>query len=184
MNNEHAKRIQNAIVETKTLIPGYYEKTVAQRSPKTGCGSVVTSYKGQPLYDGIGHAVFYDGWDGWEEYPTCPCLMEGCTAFINRYFGGELGVVSLDDLPADSDIILDDRKNTGNVSATVKGVRGKKVDFIVAILGPEQGKEVLFTFHPGDPVNPSRVKTETGMHGRHVTVAEALKMGLQTAKIV
>lgn len=178
------KRIQAAIANTKRVVPGYFESTVAQRSSKTGCGSVVTTYHGKPVSDGIGHLVFFDAQAGWEEYPECPALMPGCSAFINREIGGELGVVSLAELAPETEVVLDDRKGTGNVSATVKGVRGKHVDFVVAILGDEQGSEVLFTFHPGDPVNPSKVKTEPGMHGKVITVAEALRMGLETAKIV
>ena len=190
MNNEHAKRIQDAINNTKELgkagvIPeNYYEDTVAQRSPKTGCGSVVTSFRGQPVSDGIGHLVFFDAWEGWRLYQDCPNLIPGCTAFRNNDLGGELGIVKLSDLDPAAEVTLDDRKHTGNVSATVSGIRGKYVNFVVAILGVENGKEILFTFHPGDPVNPSKVKTEPGMHGKVVTAAEALKMGLETAKIV
>lgn len=181
--NKNTNRIQEAIKNTKVVAPGYYEATCAQRSPKTGCGSVVTDFRGQKVYDGIGHLTFGDAWEGWEEYPSCPNLMPGCAAFINRDIGGELGIVPLSSLSPDTRIVLDDSKGTGFISATVKGQRGKHVDFVVAILGEEQGKEVLFTFHPGDPCIPSSVKAE-GLHGKAVTAKEAMELGLETAKIV
>lgn len=182
--NEFTSRIQKSIENTKRLVPGYFEKTVEQRTPKTGCGSIVTSFRGAEVVDGIAHLCFHDAWEGWKPYPECPNLIPGCSAFRNDDIGGELGIVDLKDLDPNAEVILDDRKNTGTVSATVKGVRGQKVSFTVAILGDEQGEEVLFTFHPGDPCMPSKVKTEPGLHGKTVTVAEALKMGLETAKIV
>lgn len=191
-NETVGARILRAIENTKLLsnekiIPEkYFENTVAQRSPASGCGSVVTEFKGTKVSDveDIGTLCFNKAKEGWTDYPDCPELMEGCTAFINKELGGELGVIALSDLPVDSDIILDDRKNTGNISATVKGVRGKSVGFVVAILGPENGREILCTFHPGDPCRPSMVKNKPGMHGRHVTVTEAKALGLETAKIV
>ena len=188
--NEFTTRIQNAIAATKELgkagvIPeNYYEDTVAQRSPKTGCGSIVTSFRGKEVFDGIGHLCFFDAWEGWKPYDNCPNLIPGCVAFRNDDLGGELGIVRLSDLDPKSEVTLDDRKHTGNVSATVSGIRGKYANFVVAILGVENGKEILFTFHPGDPCMPSKVKTEPGFHGRKVTVAEAMAMGLETAKIV
>lgn len=190
MMNEHAKRIQNAITATKELgkagvIPeNYFEDTCEQRSPKTGCGSIVTGFRGQEVFDGIGHLCFYDAGEGWRPYPDCPNLIPGCVAFRNDDLSGELGIVELSKLNPSLSVTLDDRKGTGFVSATVKGARGKYVNFVTAILGEESGKEILFTFHPGDPVNPSKVKAEPGLHGKIITVKEAMEMGLETAKIV
>lgn len=181
--NNVTNRIKSAIKNTKDLFGDYFDSVVKQRSPKTGCGSVVTSFLGNPVYDGIEHLCFCDAWEGWEEYPSCPNLMSGCTAFINKDIGGELGIVPLSSLPPDAKVVLDDSKGTGFVSATVKGQRGHHVDFVVAILGQEQGKEVLFTFHPGNPCVPSSVKAE-GLHGKTVTAREAMDLGLETAKIV
>jgi len=107
--------------------------------------------------------------------------MQGCSAFVAN-ISGRLGIVELRSLHSDSIVTLDDRKNTGKVEAVVQGVRGKIKDYTVLILGPEQGEEIVYTFHPGDPVRPSQIPAE-GMHGRQVTVSEALDMGLEIAKI-
>ena len=183
ITNKVTKRIQEAIKNTRVVAPGYYEATCVQRSPKSGCGSVVTAFFGHEVYDGIGHLCFYDAWEGWQEYPNCPNLLPGCVAFRNNDLGGELGIVQISELDPDTKVTLDDRKGTGFISATVKGQRGKHVGFTVAILGQEQDREVLFTFHPGDPVIPSSVKA-AGLHGKVITAKEALAMGLETAKIV
>jgi len=104
--------------------------------------------------------------------------------FVTRDLKGRLGIIELASLPTNTVVTLDDRKNTGKVSATVKGVLGPEVDFTVIILGIENGMEVVFTFHPGAPVSPSQVQCELGMHDKQVSIAEALGMGLTMAKIV
>jgi hypothetical protein len=170
-------RIAQAISTTRRIVPGYFEKTLAQRLPKTGAGSVVVGLENaEELETALINA-------DWESY-SHPAVMAGTEAFITKDIRGQYGVISLADLPADAVVTLDDRKDTGMVSAVVKGVRGRDVDFTVLILGPEQGEEVVFTFHPGDPVNPSRVQAVPGLHGKAVTVSQALGMGLETVKIV
>lgn len=171
------KRIEAAIVATRRLVPGYFEKTLAQRAGASGqaAGSI---------YPDLGEAeleaaILAADWQLYEH----PSIMEGCTGF-QAPLPGLLGIVELSSLPGDTTIVLDDRKNTGKVSATVEGIRGEKVPFTVLILGPEQGEEIVFTFHPGEPVRPSQVTTELGLHGKKVTTSEALGIGLEIAKIV
>jgi hypothetical protein len=48
---------------------------------------------------------------------------------------------------------------------------------------PEHEVEVCFTVHPGEPCRESKVPAE-GLHGKSITVQQALDMGLHTAKIV
>ena len=118
----------------------------------------------------------------WYEYVP-EATLEGCTYFKTYDLKGRLGIVELASLPTDTVVTLDDRKDTGKVSAVVEGILGSVVDFIVLILGPEDGVEVVFTFHPGEPVRPSQIQCETGMHGRRVTIAEAQSLGLAMAKV-
>lgn len=169
-------RIQKAVETTRRLIPGYFEKTLGQRSSfsKKAAGSFYD------LYPEMLEAMLLAA--PWEIY-SHPAVSPECTAFKAPFTPGRLGVADLRSLPSDAIVTLDDRKDTGKVSAVVKGVRGREEYFTVLILGPEQGEEVIFTFHPGDPVRPSQVQVEPGMHGQQVTVAEALAMGLETAKI-
>ena len=170
-------RIAKAIDATRRVVPGYFEKTVKQRLPKTGAGSVVEGFdSAEELEKALISA-------DWEPY-SHDALMAGTEAFVTKDIQGWLGIIDLVDLPTDAVVTLDDRKNTGKVSCVVEGVRGEKVDFTVIILGEHEGEEVVFTFHPGDPVNPAQVQVEPGMHGRQVAVSEAIGMGLETAKII
>ena len=172
---ETSDRIALAVKAIKELDSGYWEKTLQQRL-STGAGSIVLGYDSvEELEKAILTA-------DWVEY-THPALMEGCVAFSTQNLTGLLGVVELASLPPETVVTLDDRKNTGKVSAVVKGVRGEKVDYTVIILGVEDGNEVVFTLHPGDPVYPSKVPAE-GLDGKQVTVNQAISMGLTTVKIV
>lgn len=173
----HNERIALAVETTRSTIPGYFENTLAQRAGKSekAAGSVYPEVDCAELERRLLTAE-------WELY-SHDAVTPGCVAF-KAALPGEFGMVDLASLPAEKVVTLDDRKNTGKVSATVKGVRGKMVPFTVLILGLGSGKEVVFTFHPGDPVRPSQVQAQAGMHGRQVTVAEALGMGLSTVKIV
>jgi hypothetical protein len=176
MNNIQT-RIAKAADTTRRVVPGYFEKTLAQRAELSGSAA-------GSIYPGVDEAQLEQMLltADWEEY-SHPAVMSECVAY-KANIPGKLGIVDLASLPVETVVTLDDRKNTGKVSATVKGVRGQDVDFTVLILGPEQGEEVIFTFHPGDPVSPSQVQVEPGTHGRQVTVSEAQGMGLGTAKIV
>lgn len=170
-------RIARAIDNIRRIMPGYFEKTVAQRLPETGAGSIVDGFdSAEELTQALVTA-------NWEKY-SHPAVMAGTEAFITKDIRGQLGMIGLADLPADAVVTLDDRKATGQVSCVVKGVRGQSVDFTVIILGQHEGEEVVFTFHPGDPVSPSQVQAEPGMHGQQVAVSEAQGMGLEMAKIV
>ncbi len=177
-----ASRIKAAVEATKRLVPGYFEATCASRGAEKPCGSVVLQ-NGELAHD-VSKLLFDELIDRWTEYADCPNLMEGTTAYKLSAPGiGALGVIELVQLPPSDLVVLDDRKNTGKVSCVVKGLRGQVVDFIVCIIGSEQGEDVIFTFHPGDPVQPSKVQAEPGLHGKTVTALEAYEMGLRTAKI-
>jgi hypothetical protein len=169
--------IMPAIDNTKKFLPEHWQKCLDQRCGRSGfaAGSVYPRWTQKRIEKELlaGH---------WVEY-SHPAIMVGCRAF-RAQIPGRFGIVELSTLPSGTIITLDDRKNTGKVSCVVKGIRGEMVDFSVIILGMDNGMEVVFTFHPGDPINPSQVLCEPGMHGREIAVAEALDMGLETVKIV
>lgn len=180
-----ADRIAAAVENTKQLVTSpkhanYWESTCAQRAGANpeAAGSV---------YDGL--STDEVAWtilqvNDWEVF-IHPDLMPGTTAFVTKKaMPGRNGIVELSSIEDSVDVILDDRKGTGTVSATIKGIRGELVGHTVIILGDNDGKEVVFTFHPGDPVKPSSVKLEPDMHGKKISAKEARDMGLTTAKIV
>jgi len=169
-------RIRQAIINTREVIPGYFEKTCAQRA---GLDENVAGSRFEGLNAVSVDQLIYTA--DWKEY-SHPAIMPGCSAF-KANITGWLGIVTLSELPSDTIVTLDDRKDTGMVSAVVQGVIGPKVDFTVLILGWEKDKEIIFTFHPGDPVRASQVQMELGMDGREITAKQAIEMGLNTAKI-
>ncbi|MFZ1736059.1 MAG: hypothetical protein WAU31_03935, partial [Candidatus Moraniibacteriota bacterium] len=136
-NNSINARIISAVEAIKDLDSAYWQQTLTQRLPG-GAGSQVL---------GVSDAVSLEKAllaAHWESY-SHEAVQEGCCAFVTRDLAGRLGIVELASLPSDTIVILDDRKSTGKVSATVKGVLGPECDFVVMILGIEGGKEVVFT---------------------------------------
>lgn len=173
---ENTDRIRRAIDATRGVIPGYFEKTLAQRAglSESAAGSIYAAVDEAKLEQMLLDAE----WVAYEH----PSVQSGCSAF-RADIPGSLGIVDLSTLPSNASVVLDDRKGTGKVSATIVGVRGESVDFTVLIVGLHEGAEVVFTFHPGDPVVPSVVQM-SGAHGVAVPVRLALEMGLTTAKII
>jgi len=175
------KRIENAIHETKRLskeVEGfptdYFQNTLKSRQPD-GIGS---TFNGRVTEDDLINAE-------WKPFKH-PSVADGCTAFITHNLGGKVGVVRLDDLPNLTVIELDDGKETGQVSAVVDrediDLHRYSVDYTVLILGQEMESEVVYTFHPGDPVFPSNVSSEI-LVGTIVLVQEAISLGLEYCKI-
>ncbi|OGZ54061.1 MAG: hypothetical protein A3H64_00430 [Candidatus Ryanbacteria bacterium RIFCSPLOWO2_02_FULL_45_11c] len=176
------ERIEKAVRNTGYVVPGYWEKTLNQRiaCSSTAAGSVYEQFEDPVTLES---ALMVARWKPYSH----PAIAPGCEAFA-AFIPGRMGVVPLRDLPSDAIVVLDDRKGTGKVSAVVKGVLGPRVAFTVLILGREKDKEgneyeIVFTFHPGEPVRPSPVDATPGLHGKKVTVAETLAMGLEMAKI-
>lgn len=153
--------------------PAYLERCLAQRLPGTsGAGS---RFLTALTLDELQNAQ-------WEEYAH-PAIGGGARGF-RASIRGRLGIIRLSDLGPTTVVTLDDRKGTGMVTPVVDSVLGPEVDFTVLLLGPDDGKEVVWTFFPGEPINPSQVKAEgSNAHGTQVSVADAIALGLEWAKI-
>lgn len=152
----------------------YLESCLAQRNP--GQGGAGSRFLSPVTLEELQRAA-------WEEYAH-PAVMAGCRAF-RAPIAGRIGIVRLSSLAPETEVTLDDRKSIGKVEAVVKGVLGSEVDFTVLLTGPREGTEgfEVWTFFPGEPINPSQVETTHYPHGTTVTAAEALTLGLEWAKI-
>lgn len=152
----------------------YLARCLAQRQP--GEGGAGSRFLSALTLEDLQNAA-------WEEYAhgaiQAPAI--GFRAPIH----GRLGIIRLSDLDPQTVVVLDDRKSTGKVAAVVEGVLGPEVDFTVLLLGPgsEKGKLVVWTFFPGEPINPSQVDAQEYAHGTQVTAARAIELGLEWAKI-
>lgn len=175
MNN--AERITNAIKAIKNLLPEYWESTVSSRTPGKSVGSVFS-------FSNIEKVLFEDRLNDWEEYEEFPNLMPGCVAFVLRNVNGHHGVVELSKL--DPMMVLDviDNKKTGKAKLLAHVGIGPKTNFATLILGEEQGREVVFTFHPGAPVRPSEIPVDWLGGETQLTVKKAIELGFNTANVV
>lgn len=133
----------------------------------------------------------------WEPY-THPDVEAPAQAFIARAFPGRFGMAQLDTLPHDAAVRWDDSKDLGYVELVWDGYAAHsdvvpRVDFVVMLIGPSDPvapkREGLFvwTFHPGDPVRPSRVKRHdrdgTDRHGTRTTRSIANALGVRWVKL-
>lgn len=170
-------KVRGLIEATRRLIPNYFENTCAQRLT-AGAGS---------CYDGVENIEQLEEMlmnATWTEVHH-PAVSEGCRCYVTKDIpGGRFGLVEIKTLPEDTVLLADDRKNTGKVSLTVSGHRGASVEETYLITGPEQGEEVIYTFHPGEPVRESKIQTEDLPHGTPVSKEKALSMGFDLAKVV
>ena len=90
------------------------------------------------------------------------------------------------DQPDDAMFVIADPKNTGKVSLMIWGwCDGNRLltDETWVIIGPNDGEDVVYTFHPGEPVPRATTSTEELPVGTKLTKAEALALGFNLAKV-
>lgn len=92
-----------------------------------------------------------------------PDVAPGCQAY-EAHLPGLLGIFPIDSLPVDVELFAIDPKGTGKVSIGAANIPKEHVDFSFLIIGKEEidGEQldVIFTFHPGEPVPPSIIETK------------------------
>lgn len=160
---------------------GYLVRTLATRNP--GAQALGSRFLNELTLEQVRDA-------GWEPFfhPEIQAPAQGFVAPIP----GRLGIVRLADIASTTQVILLDGhvsdaspNGSGFVMPVVKGVEGPQVERTTLLLGPA-GKDdrtiVVWTFFPGDPIQPSKVESQ-GRHGQVVSVLEAVALGLVWAKI-
>jgi len=183
---KNSARINGAIANTIRLAgpkkhgisKGYWSWVLAQRVPGPKAkGSIFEEMTVRKLSKAIKTAR-------WEEAQD-EHVFPGCTAFKTRDIpGGMYGVVPLEDLPDDADLIILDQKNTGYASLCVNGGMRVPARETWIILGPcDTGEEVVYTLHPGAPTDRAKTPTDMLPVGTKLTKEEALAKGFNTANI-
>ena len=167
--------VVEAIANTRKVLPEYWDNTLKARLN----GGVGSTYDQFDKVEELEKALLTADW----EETSHPDVMPGCRVYKTS-LGGRYGIVEISSLPADTLLVADDRKNTGRVAMTVKGIKGELVPFTYLIIGKEDGIDVVYTFHPGEPIRPSVVETATLSHGSKVSKAYAKELGFDLAKIV
>ncbi len=184
--NNISERVKKAIITTLRLEEGHWEETLTQRSglslkARQGGGSWYPA----PIEE-IEADLLVAKWYG---YPH-PKIMKGCFGAVAPRMPGMLGVVPLADLPPDTTFVLIDfHAEPGYCELLLEGAtRLQNVGHTTLILGPRENgeEEIVWTFHPGDPIDPSEVFTKKGAlkKGNILTHAEALVLGFTHTKVV
>lgn len=161
-------KVWAAIEATLEVVPGYFESHLEGRSA-TGDGSTVWRW-GKACPDaGAVLDVILD--TIWMVYPECPNLMPGCSAF-KAAIPGTVDLRQVSDLADDTPVVWV-RTDHGYQYPTIAGETGDYVDYTTLIVGPEAGREVVYTFHPGAPIRPAQVPADVDTTG--VSTIAALK---------
>lgn len=181
------KFIEQAFQNAKRVVMGkdengndktYFDSMLDQRieGPKNAGSSYIVSSP-EELYETLMSQE-------WEE-TTHPEVMPGCRVFKTNLPGLE-GIIDLNTLPDDAELYAIDPKSTGIVAIGVGRVPKKFVEETYLIIGKEEidGKEedMVFTFHPGEPVRPSQIETKDMPDGKRVSLEEARSLGFDKAK--
>ena len=122
----------------------------------------------------------------WEE-TSHPDVMPGCRVFKSKLSGLE-GILSLEDLPDDAELYAIDPKGTGKVGVGAGKVKKNPVKETYLIIGKEKidGKDedLVFTFHPGEPIKPSEIETQDIPDGTKLTKKQAEELGFDKVKFL
>ena len=178
MNNNTAivTAALNAIIRQD---PDYAERMFAQRLPQDGAGSIYPFYASrEELEEALRNASY--------EPAEHPAVAPGCKAYVTHDLMGAYGMVPLADLADDTTFVIADPKNTGKVSLMIWGwAEGQRMltDETWVIVGPNEGEDVVYTFHPGQPVPRATTSTEELPVGTKLTKKEALELGFNMAKL-
>lgn len=168
------QRVRAAIENTRRVIPDYFWKMLKKRSQvEGGVGSVYPA-----TAEELERELLSRSWYLYEHNK----IAAGCTGGFTR-MPGLLGIVELSSLPVTSKFTLRDIKDTGSCELVVEGstVPRREVGFTVIMLGKHGQDEVVFTFHPGDPITPSQVKGD--MDGKIITYEEARRLGFTYVQV-
>lgn len=160
--------VWTAIANTVSTVPGYFEGHLEGRSA-AGDGSTVWRWgKACPDAASVLDVVLDTLW---QEYPSCPNLIPGCTAY-KAAIPGTIDLRQVSDLADDTPVAWTNPGH-GYQYPTVDGVEGEYTDFTTLIVGPEAGVNVVYTFHPGNPIRPSQISADADTSA--ITTIAALK---------
>lgn len=181
MNKNEVEFVKKALDNAKRIKMGdktYLDVMLGQRiEGPSNAGSSYEVDSPEELYDIL---ISQE----WEE-TTHPDVMPGCRAFKSKLAGLE-GILNMEDLLDDVELYAIDPKGTGKVGIGAGEVEKNPVDTTYLIIGKEnidgKDEDVVFTFHPGEPVRPSEVEIKDIPDGTRLTKEEAQKLGFDKVK--
>ena len=174
--NNFTKIVIAALNAIERQDPAYAERMFAQRLPEGGMGSVYPDFHSrEELEAALRNANYH--------LAEHPAIAPMCVAFVTTDLNGEYGMELLSNLPDDVQLRIEDPKNTGKVSLVVEGGHRIATNETWVIIGPNDNEDVVYTFHPGQPVPRATTSTEALPVGTVLTKAEAIKLGFNMAKV-
>lgn len=134
-------------------------------------------------------ALFETHLNEWKPY-SHDGVIPGCEAFRldSEMTVGVMGVIDVETELFDMNQMWWQKDHTGNIMLVYHQHwpnGGTPVKHAVVIIGIEDGKHVVFTVHPGDPIKPSSLSAaeHSDLVGRTPTMADYRKQLVRYAKI-
>ena len=173
---------RNAILNTEKRLPEYFISCLQQRLV-FGSSYDSDEFKGENAHMNLRWALLNAKWDEVKHEK----VSGDCRCFVTTDIpGGRYGLIDVDDLNNDALFMTIDPKNTGKVSIVAAGQRlGKPVKETYLITGHEDDidGDIMFTFHPGEPVLPSMLDVSELAVGIVLSKKEVLNLGFSKAKV-
>jgi hypothetical protein len=178
--------VRQAIYNTKEQEPAHWRLCLENRSDtKARLGSYIPKHTPEQI-DMLLERL------QWEIY-THADVIEPAQAFIARNVRGRFGMMQIGDVPGSAVLkfITSKEKDKVEVVWEDHGTEGVEVDFLVLLVGPGDKDDIVWTFHPGDPIRPSTVNRYWGklpLHsadqlGRRVSKEDAATVGIKWVKL-
>lgn len=188
MSKENKELVKKALDNAKKIVIGkddegkditYLDSMLNQRiEGSTNAGSSYPMEKNELLQ------ALKNG--DWEEIEH-PEVQEGCRCFKIPLKGLE-GILDVEELDDNTRFFAMDPKKTGKISIGAANVKKKEVNDTYLIVGKEEidgnKEDVVFTFHPGEPVRPSIVDIDTIRDGEVLDKDKLAKYGFSKVKFM
>ena len=170
-------RVRQAIIHGLLMLTEHMYKLLVSRNP--GPDSRGSFFSNRQTWQSISDL-------DWQPY-DCPEVKAPCTAFWAKGIEGWLGLVEIGTMSDRRRLMLEDGHQTGFLSVVAEKNADwiqTPCDYAVIILGDEDGKEVVYTVHPGAPIQPSSLAIAKKFNvGDIITPYDALGLGFKYAKI-
>ena len=164
-----AREVSRALRSTDEVLPGYLTQHLGTHCGEDAAGSIFVSPDSTRGYEPLESGELARQMLGELEYqrltPNPAWAIPGCRYYtgITRCPGsgilGRVGVTSLSALADEDEIELvpvhGDPSRLEVHYLDFAGTAGALIGHVTVVIGPEQGKEVVYTAFPGDPTAPS-----------------------------
>ena len=169
-----AREVSRALKSTDEVLPGYLTTHLGTHCGEDAAGSVFVDPDSKRGYEPLESGELARQMLGELEYqrltPNPAWAIPGCRYYtgISRLPGsgilGRVGVVPLTQLDDGDEIeLVTVHGDEGRLEVhylDLEGTAGALTDHVTVVVGPEQGKEVVYTAFPGDPTAPSTLGSD------------------------